>query len=61
MIPISICIIAKNEEKHLHTFLSSIKNHMKAYPHEIVFVDTGSTDSTKEIASQYTNHSYDFK
>ena len=61
MIPISICIIAKNEEKHLHTFLSSIKNHMKDYPHEIVFVDTGSTDSTKEIASQYTNRIFNFK
>ena len=61
MLPISICIIAKNEEKHLQPFLSSIKNHMKDYPHEIVFVDTGSTDATRKIASQYTDCIYDFK
>ena len=61
MIPISICIIAKNEEKHLHTFLASIKNYMKDYPYEIVFVDTGSKDATKKIASRYTNYIYDFK
>lgn len=61
MTPISICVIAKNEEKHIHSFLSYIKNSMKTYPHEIIFVDTGSTDSTKELASQYTNKVYDFK
>ena len=60
MLPISVCIIAKNEEKHLHSFLSSIKQHMKNYPHEIIFVDTGSTDSTKSIASGYTTHIFDF-
>ena len=61
MNPISICVIAKNEEKHLDTFLSAIKLHMKNYPHEIVFVDTGSTDSTKSLALKYTSHVYDFK
>lgn len=61
MTPISICIIAKNEEKHLPSFLSSIKHHMKNYPHEIIFVDTGSTDSTKKLASDYTNHIFDFE
>lgn len=61
MLPISVCIIAKNEEKHLHSFLASIKHHMKDYPHEIVFVDTGSTDSTKILASEYTTHIFDFE
>lgn len=60
MTPISICIIAKNEEKRINTFLSSIKNFMNTYPHEIIFVDTGSTDSTKMLASKYTKQVYDF-
>lgn len=61
MFPISICIIAKNEEKNLHKFLSSIKNSMKNYPHEIIFVDTGSQDATQKIASQYTSCIYQFQ
>lgn len=61
MTPISICIIAKNEEKHIDLFLSSIKTHMKSYPHEIIFVDTGSTDQTKKLAGKYTNHIFDFE
>lgn len=61
MTPISICIIAKNEEKHINSFLSYIKNSMGNYPHEIIFVDTGSTDSTKSLASKYTNQLYDFE
>lgn len=61
MTPISICIIAKNEEKHIDLFLSSIKQHMDSYPHEIIFVDTGSTDSTKTLASKYTKNIFDYK
>ena len=49
MTPVSICIIAKNEEKNMDKFLSSIQKSMKNYPHEIVIVDTGSSDSTLEI------------
>lgn len=60
MIPISICIIAKNEEKHMDTFLSSLTKHMGNYPYEIVLVDTGSTDKTKELAYKYTNRIFDF-
>lgn len=52
-LPISICIIAKNEEKNLHRFLSSIRKHFAGYPHEIIFVDTGSTDKTVDIAKEY--------
>lgn len=60
MYPISICVIAKNEEKHMENFLSSIKKHMKKYPYELVIVDTGSTDQTVEIAKRYTNKIFHF-
>ena len=61
MIPISICVIAKNEEKHMDSFLSAIQKHMSNYPHEIVLVDTGSTDHTLEIAEKYNCKIYHFK
>ena len=61
MNPISICVIAKNEEKHMENFLSSIKKHMKKYPYELVIVDTGSTDQTVEIAKRYTNKIFNFE
>ncbi len=54
---ISICIIAKNEESCIERCLKSIKP-LNA---EIVVVDTGSTDTTKDIASRYTSSVYDFK
>ena len=56
MHPISVCIIAKNEEKRIEKCLASIK----PYDFEIVVVDTGSTDRTKEIASQYADKVLDF-
>lgn len=56
MITISICMIVKNEEKVLRRCLDSIKS----LADEIIIVDTGSTDSTKEIASEYTDKIYDF-
>lgn len=61
MTPISICVIAKNEEKHMEAFLSSIKKYMGKYPYELVLVDTGSTDRTVEIAKQYTNKIFHFE
>ena len=33
----------------------------KTIADEIIIVDTGSTDRTKEIASQYTRYVYDFE
>ena len=57
MLPISVCIIGKNEEK----FLEGCLVHLSKYDFEIVFVDTGSTDKTKEIAYKYTNCIYDFE
>lgn len=57
MLPISICMIAKNEEKHIEECLK----RLKPYCCEIVFADTGSTDRTTEIASRYTDKIYHFK
>ncbi|MBE5884356.1 MAG: glycosyltransferase [Lachnospiraceae bacterium] len=61
MTPISICVIAKNEEKHMDNFLSAIKKHMRNYPHEVVIVDTGSTDRTVDIARKYTSKVFHFE
>lgn len=52
---ISVCIIAKNEEDILALALESVKD-----ADEIIFVDTGSTDKTIEIAKQYTDKIYNF-
>lgn len=57
MIPISVCIIGKNEEKHIENCLEPLTH----YPFEIIYVDTGSTDATKELAAKYTDKIYDFE
>lgn len=56
MIPISVCIITKNEAEHLEQCLQALQT----YPFEIVVVDTGSTDNSKEIAGKYTDKVFDF-
>ena len=56
MHPISVCIIAKNEETHIEKCLAALT----PYDFEIIVVDTGSTDRTKEIASRYTDKVLDF-
>ncbi|MCI5731141.1 MAG: glycosyltransferase family 2 protein [Eubacterium sp.] len=56
MVEISLCMIVKNEEKVLARCLDSIVDLMD----EIIIVDTGSTDATKEIAARYTDKIYDF-
>lgn len=56
MLPISVCMIVKNEEEKLSRCLSSIES----FGWEIVIVDTGSSDRTKDIARQYTEKIYDF-
>lgn len=53
---ISVCIIVKNEEKVIRRCLESIYG----IPDEIVIVDTGSTDRTKEIALEYSNLVFDY-
>lgn len=57
MATISLCMIVKNEEAVLTRCLDSIADLMD----EIIIVDTGSTDRTKELAAKYTNKIYDFK
>jgi len=57
MITISLCMIIKNEGKVLSRCLDSLKDLMD----EIIIIDTGSTDNTKEIARKYTNMIYDFE
>ena len=56
MISISLCMIVKNEEKLLKRCLDSYRPVCD----EIVIVDTGSTDRTKEIAAGYTDLIYDY-
>lgn len=57
MTTISLCMIVKNEEAVLARCLDSIADLMD----EIIIVDTGSTDRTKEIAAKYTKKIYDYK
>ena len=54
---ISVCMIVKNEELNLAGCLDCLK----AIADEIIIVDTGSADKTKEIAKQYTDKVYDFE
>ena len=57
MASISLCMIVKNEEAVLKRCLDSIADLMD----EIIIVDTGSTDRTKEIAADYTSKIYDYR
>ncbi len=54
---ISVCLIVKDEEKTLENCLKSVK----AFADEVIVVDTGSTDKTKQIAKTYTDKVYDFE
>ncbi len=56
MIPISVCMIAKNEEKYIDKCLHLLSPHS----FEIIVVDTGSTDRTREIAHSYTDKVFHF-
>ncbi len=57
MATLSLCMIVKNEEDVLGRCLSCVKNIVD----EIIIVDTGSTDSTKKVAAQFTDKVYDFE
>ena len=56
MITVSLCMIVKNEEDVLARCLESAK----PVADEIVIVDTGSTDRTREIAREFTDKVYEF-
>ena len=57
VVTVSLCMIVKNEEKILARCLDSIGD----LADEIIIVDTGSRDRTKEIAARYTDKIYDFQ
>ncbi|MED0980297.1 glycosyltransferase family 2 protein [Bacillus paramycoides] len=50
-------MIVKNEEQTISRCLDSVKDIVD----EVIIVDTGSTDATKEIVKEYKSKIYDFK
>lgn len=56
MVTVSLCMIVKDEEDVLERCLESAANLVE----EIVIVDTGSTDRTREIAGRFTDRVYGF-
>lgn len=57
MVNISLCMIVRNEEDVIGRCLETVFDLVD----EIIIVDTGSTDRTKEIAAIYTDKIYDFE
>lgn len=56
MVKISLCMIVKDEEEVLGRCL----NQVKGLVDEIIILDTGSQDSTREIACRYADRVEDF-
>lgn len=56
-ISLSLCMIVKDEEETLSRCL----NCVKTFVDEIIIVDTGSKDKTKEIAKSFNAKIYDFQ
>ena len=50
---VSIIIRTLNEERYLPELLSSIQSQRSAFSHEIVLIDSGSTDNTLKIAERF--------
>lgn len=57
MVTISLCMIVKNEQDVIARCLDSVKGIVD----EIIIIDTGSTDNTKEIVENYTDTIFDFQ
>jgi len=55
--PLSVCLIIKNEEKHLSRCLASIKD----IAGEIIIVDTGSTDNSLTIVREFSDKVYHYQ
>jgi len=54
---VSLCMIVKNEEEHLAKCLRSVKPVVD----EMIIVDTGSTDRTKDVARVFGAKVYDYE
>ncbi len=55
-VELSLCMIVRNEEQNLTRCLESVKEAVD----EIVILDTGSTDRTREIAAKYTDRIWEY-
>ncbi len=55
--PVSLCMIIKDEEKYLARCLASVKPIVD----ELIVVDTGSTDRSKDIAITFGARVYDYE
>lgn len=54
---ISLCLIVKNEEETLKKCLKNVT----IFADEIIIVDTGSEDKTKEVAKEFTDKIFEFE
>ncbi|NLL38019.1 MAG: glycosyltransferase [Clostridiales bacterium] len=58
---LTIGMIVKDEEKYLGSCLEALRPILKKVDSELIIVDTGSTDSTVDIAKRYTNKVFHFE
>lgn len=56
MLPVSVCMIAKNEDNHIEECLKRLRPCRL----EIIVVDTGSVDRTVEMAHKYADRVFHF-